>query len=131
MAGANHRGLASGGDCGGGGKEKGGGAEPAGGEDRHMGAEAMDRAVVELDRDHAAAAAFVVYDQIDGEELDEELGSVAQRLPVHSVQHGVTGAIGRSAGALGDALAVMRGHAAEGTLIDFAVLPARERQTPV
>src|SRR5512133_4364738 len=107
-----------------------GAAVAAGREDRHMRAEAMDRAVIELDGNHAAAAALVVYDQIDGEELDEELGGVAQRLPVHGMQHGVTGAIGRGAGALGDALPVMRGHAAEGTLINLSVVPAREWQPP-
>ena len=88
-------------------------------------------AVVELDRDDAAAAALVVHDQVDGEILDEELGGVAQRLPVHGVQHGVAGAVGGRAGALRDALAVVRGHAAERTLIDLAVLAARERQAPV
>ena len=36
----------------------------AGGEDGHLGAEAVDRAVVERDRDHAAAAAFF-HDQVD------------------------------------------------------------------
>ena len=40
----------------------------------------MQRAVVELERDDAAAAAFVVHDQVDGEILDEELGRMAQRL---------------------------------------------------
>ena len=91
----------------------------------------MDRAVVELERDHAAAAAFVVHDQVDGEILDEELGRMAQRLAVHRVQHGVAGAVGGGAGALRGALAVMRGHAAERALIDLAVLAARERQAPM
>ncbi len=36
-------------------------------------------------------------------------------------------AVGGSAGALRDALAVMRGHAAEGALIDLAFFGARER----
>src|SRR5690606_31679080 len=40
--------------------------------------------------------------------------------------------VGGGAGALRGALAVMRGHAAERTLVDLAVfLAARERQTPV
>src|SRR6185369_16251169 len=46
-------------------------------------------------------------------------------------QHSVTGAVGGRGGALRGALAVMRGHAAERALIDFAVLAAREGQTPV
>ncbi len=89
------------------------------------------RAVVEPQRDHAAAAAFLVHDQVDGEILDEELGRMPQRLAVHRVQHGVAGAVGGRAGALRGALAVMRGHAAERALIDLAVLAARERQAPV
>src|ERR1041385_4466682 len=96
------------------------------------GAEAMDRAVVEVERDDAAAAAFVVHDQVDGEVFDEELRRVSQRLAVHGVQHGVAGAVGGRAGALRRALAEMRGHAAERPLIDLAVfLSPRERHAPV
>ncbi len=91
----------------------------------------MQRAVVELQRDHAAARAFLIHDQVDGEELDEEFGRVPQRLAVHRVQHGVTGAVRRSAGALRLGLAIVRGHAAERPLIDLAVLGARERHAPV
>ena len=109
-----------------------GAAVAAGRQNRRLRAEAMDRAVVELERDHAAAAALVVHDQVDREILDEEFRRVAQRLPVHRVQHGVAGAVGGRAGALRGALAVMRGHAAERALIDLAVfLAARERQAPV
>ena len=43
------------------------------------------------------------------------------------MQHGVAGAVGGGAGALRDALAEMRGHAAEGALINPAILGARER----
>ena len=91
----------------------------------------MQRAVVELQRDHAAAGAFLIHDQVDGEELDEELGRMPQRLAVHRVQHGVTGAVGGSAGALRLRLAVIHRHAAERPLIDPAVLGARERHAPV
>ena len=91
----------------------------------------MDRPVVEIERDHAAAAAFFVHDQIDGEVFDEKLGRVAQRLAVHRMQHGMAGAVGGRAGALRGALAVMRGHAAERPLIDLAVLAPRKRQAPM
>ena len=84
-----------------------GAAVAAGGEDRGLGAETMQRAVVELERDDAAADALVVHDQVDGEELDVEFGRVAQRLAVHRVQHGVAGAVGGGAGALRLALAVV------------------------
>src|SRR5262245_47588904 len=43
----------------------------------------------------------------------------------------MAGAVGGGTGALRGALAVMRGHAAEGALIDLAVLTPRERQTPM
>src|SRR6516165_6634030 len=43
----------------------------------------------------------------------------------------MAGAVCGSTGALRGTLAVMRGHAAEGALIDLAVLPPRERQAPM
>ena len=132
QAGAQHHGVAVAGlgvRAGAGGI---GAAIAAGREHRHLRREAMDRAVVEIERDDAAAAAVVVHDQVDGEILDEELGRMPQRLPVHRVQHGVAGAVGGGAGALRGALAVMRGHAAERPLIDLAVfLAARKRQAPM
>ena len=91
----------------------------------------MDGAVIHIERYHAAAAAFAVHDQVDGEIFDVEFGGMFQRLAVHRVQHGMAGAVGGGAGALRGALAVMRGHAAERALIDLAVFPARERQTPM
>src|SRR4029079_7887626 len=102
----------------------------ASGEDRHIGSKTMNRAVVHVQGDHATATAFV-HDEVDGKIFDIELRRMAQRLAVHRVQHGVAGAIGGGAGALGGALAVMCGHAAEGTLIDLAIfLAAREWQGP-
>ena len=108
-----------------------GAAIAAGGENGGLRAEAVQRAVVELQRDHAAAGALVVHDQVDGEELDVEFRGVAQRLAVHGVQHGVAGAVGGGAGALRLALAVVQRHAAERPLVDLAVLGARERHAPM
>ena len=51
-------------------------AVAAGGEDGLMRPEAVQRAVLHGERDHAAAAALVVHDQVDGEIFDEELGRV-------------------------------------------------------
>ena len=107
-----------------------GAAVAAGGEDGHLRREAMDGAVVEIERDDAAAAAVLVHDQVDGEIFDEELGRMAQRLAVQGVQHGVAGAVGGGAGALRDALAVMRGHAAERALIDLAVFACARTAGP-
>src|SRR3979490_2802461 len=63
-----------------------GAAIAAGGENGGLRAETMQRAVVELQRDHAAADALVVHDQIDREKLDVELGRMPQRRPEHGVQ---------------------------------------------
>ncbi len=99
-------------------------------EDHLVRAEAVQRAVREVERDHAAAGA-VLHDQVDREVLDEEACFVLQRLLVQRMQHGVAGAVGRGTGALRDALAVVRGHAAERALVDLAVFGARERQAVV
>ncbi len=130
QAGAQHHGIAvaGAGVCRGAGEI--GAPVTAGREDGHVGAEAVDAAVVELHRDHAAAAA-VLHDEVDDEILDEELGGMLERGAVERVQHGVAGAVGGGAGALRDALAVIGGHAAERALVDLAVLGARKRNTPV
>ena len=95
-----------------------------------MRAETMDRAIIQLDGNDAAAASFVVHDQIDGEKLDEELGGMPQRLPIHGMEHGMTGTVGGSAGALRDPLAIVCGHAAERALIDLSVVRAARTAAP-
>ena len=82
--------------------------------------ESMHRAVGHVDGDHTAALT-VLHDQVDGKVLDEELRFVSQRLLIQGMQHGVTGAIGRSAGALSRALPETRRHTAERTLIDASI----------
>ncbi len=52
---------------------------------------------------------------------------VLQALLVQRVEHGVAGAVGGGAGALGQALAPVDGVAAERALVDPAVLGARKR----
>ena len=84
----------------------------------------MDRAVVHIERHHAAAAALIIHDQVDSEIFDIKLGRVTQRLPVHCVQHRVAGAVGGGARALRGALAVMRGHPAERALVNFSIFLA-------
>ncbi len=101
------------------------------GEHDHVRAETVDAAVLEAPRHDAAAGAVLVHDEIERVILDEELGVVLEALLVERVQHGVAGAVGRGGGALRDALAVMRRHAAERALIDLAVLEARERHAPM
>ena len=91
-----------------------------------MAAEEVQRAVVEVPGEHAAARAVVVHHQVQREVLDEEGRPVAQRLLVERVQDGMAGAVGGGAGAVRLLLAVVQAHAAEGALVDPAVGRARE-----
>ena len=86
-----------------------------------MGAEAMQRAVLEVPGHDAAAGAVLVHDEVEGEIFDEELGVVLQALLVERVDDRVAGAVGGGAGPLRHAaFAVLDGVAAERTLVDLA-----------
>src|SRR5947209_20327825 len=92
----------------------------------------MYRAVIELQTNHTTAAALVVHDQVDREELDEELRAVAERLAIQRVQDGMSRAVGGGAGTLRrGAFAEIGGHAAERALVDLAGLRAGERYAPM
>ena len=91
----------------------------------------MDRAVVHLDANDAAAAAFFIHDQVNGKIFDEEFGLVAQGLTIKRMEDRVPGAVGRGAGALGRAFSVIRGHAAERALINLALFGTRKWHTPM
>ena len=80
------------------------------------------------DADHVAVG---VADQVQRHPLDEETGLGLDVLLVQRVQHGVTGAVSRSAGALHGLFAVVGGVAAEGALVDRAVGVAVERHAHV
>ena len=95
-----------------------------------MCAEPMDRTLGEIECDDAAALA-VFHDEVDREIFDEEFGFVFDRLLIERVQHRMAGAIRCGAGALRDALAVLRRHATERTLVDPAVRSARKRHAVV
>ena len=103
----------------------------AGGQDGGVGAEPVQGAVIQVPGHHAPAGAVLVHDQVEGEELDKELRLVLQRLLIERVQYGMAGAVGRRAGALHRGLAEVAHVAAEGALIDAAVLGARERHAEV
>ncbi len=103
-------------------------AVAAGRNDHRLGAETMDRAVIEVERDHAAAGP-VFHDQVEREIFDEEVGVVLEALLVERVEHRVTGTVGGGAGALGRrALPHVLGHSAECALVNFALGGAAERQ---
>ena len=81
--------------------------------------EPVQRAVVQLPGQHPPAGAVGVHQEVEHEELDEELGGVAERLLVQRVQDRVPGPVGRRAGALRRRpLAELGRHAAERALVD-------------
>ena len=126
--GAQHHGIA----VAGAGMRRGAGeigaAIAAGRQHHHVRAEAVQGAVLEVPGQDAAADALLVHDEIEGEILDEELGVVLQALLVERVDDGMAGAVGRGVGALCHRpAAILRRVAAEGPLIDPAILGARER----
>ena len=98
----------------------------AGCQNNLLGLKTVNGAVLHAHGRHANAAVFV-HNQIKREIFDKKLSIVAQRLTIQRVQNGVAGAVGRRAGALGNAFAEIRRHAAKGTLINFAFLRARKR----
>ncbi len=99
-------------------------------QNRHVRAKTVQLALVHV-QGHDAAARPVLHDQIDREVLDEKSSRVLDGLLVQGVQHRVTGAIRGRARAMRGALAEVRRHAAEGSLIDPAFGGTRERQSVV
>src|ERR1700733_2793632 len=100
-------------------------------EDSGLGAESVDRPVVQLEADDTAHCTLRVADEVNREIFDEELALRLQRLAVQRVEDGVAGAVGGGAGALRDALAIFGRHAPERTLVDLARIGARERHAPM
>ena len=99
----------------------------AGGQNRLLGAETVDRPVIEVPG-HDAPAFAIFHDQVEGEIFDVELGLVLERLLVQRVQHRVACPVRRRAGPLRlRPFAEMRRHASERALIDLAVRRAAER----
>ena len=124
QAGAQHHRIAVTGAGVGRGAGEIGAAISAGRQNGLLGAEAMQRPVFHRDGDNATAGTFLVHDQINGEVFDEEFSRIAQGLAIERMQHRVAGAVGGSAGALGNALAVIGRHATERALVDLAVFGA-------
>mmetsp|Transcript_20512 Transcript_20512/g.52063 ORF Transcript_20512/g.52063 Transcript_20512/m.52063 type:complete len:434 (+) Transcript_20512:262-1563(+) len=87
--------------------------------------EAVQRAVLHVERHHAHALARVVHDEVERKVLHEELSVVFAGLPVERVQHRVASAVGRARAAVGlAALSVVERLAAEGALVDLALVGA-------
>src|SRR3984957_556140 len=103
-----------------------GAAVAAGGENAHVRAEAVQLAFGKIEGNDAAAL-VALHDEIDHEVFDEESRAMADRLLIERVQHRMPGAVRRGAGALRDAFAVVRRHAADWTLINAPSCRARKR----
>jgi len=72
-------------------------------------------------------ALAVLHDQVNGEELDEVVGVVPERLAVESVKKSVSGTVGGGAAAVClTTLAVVLALTTESTLVDFALVGSRE-----
>lgn len=101
-------------------------APAAGGEQGGLGFDQERLAGLDLEHQRTADHPFGVADQIDGEELVEEVGARADVLLIEGMQDRVTGAVGRRTGARRLIAAEVLALAAEGALVDLAVVQTRE-----
>lgn len=99
---------------------------PTGGQHRLVGAESVDGPVFLVVGDDPDTLA-VLHQQVGGEELDEEVGVVSERLPVQRVQQRVPGSVGDGTGSVGLAtLTVLLRLTPESSLVDSAFVVSRE-----
>ena len=103
-------------------------AAPARRNDSHIGAEPVDRPVLQTPGEQAMAGAVFIHQQVDREIFDKEARLVLQALLVERVQDRVAGAVGGRAGAIGHvALGIFGRVSTKAALIDRACLGAAER----
>ena len=103
----------------------------AGGENRRTGMENRHLSGFHFQRRHAQHIALCVTNQIQRHPFHEEMGMRAHVALIERVQHGVAGAVCRRARAHHRRLAVVHRMAAEGALVDFAVVRAVKRHPVV
>jgi hypothetical protein len=95
---------------------------------RHVGAEPVDRSVLQAPSEQTATDTVLVNQEIESEIFGEESRAVLEALLIERVQDGVAGAIGGGGGPMGHrALGVFGRMAAERPLVDLAGLGAAER----
>ncbi len=100
----------------------------ASGDDGHIGAESVNRPVLETPGEQAAARAVLVHQEVDGEILDKEARLMLEALLVERVQDRVAGAIRGGAGPISHvALGILRRVPAKAALVDLAGLGTAER----
>ena len=106
-----------------------GGAEgscvAAGGEKHGLGLDEVEAAVYHVPGQDPAGLSLV-HDEFQHQKLVEKPYLMPQAFLEQGVQHGVAGAVGRRAGAAHRGLAEVLGVAAEGPLVDAAVVQARK-----
>ena len=90
----------------------------------------METTAFHVEREHAATRPVLVAQKIKREVFNEKLRVVTETLSVEGVEHGVSGSVGGGARPMGGRpFAEFRRHASERTLINLAVLGARERDS--
>lgn len=91
--------------------------------------ESMESAVFHVKRDNTNTFT-VLHDQVQSKELDEEVGVVAERLSVKSVEKSMTGTISSSGTTVGlSTLSEFQRLTTESTLVDLSFLCSREWNT--
>ena len=92
-----------------------------------MTAKAVKGAVIQAPS-HDAAAGAILHDEVENEILDVELDLLLQALLIERMQQSVPGSVGGGARPLRRVLAIFLHVAAEGPLIDPAIIGAAEGQ---
>ncbi len=102
----------------------------ASGDDGHIGAEPMNRPVLETPSEQTAARAILVHQEVHGEILDKEACLVLEALLIERVQDGVAGPIRGGAGPIRHvALGIICRVSTKAALVDLALVGTAERHT--
>ena len=103
-------------------------AAPASGDNRHVGAEAVNRSVLKTPGEQTTTGMVLVHQEVDSKVFDEESRLVLKALLVERVQDGVPGAVCSGARPIRHiALGIFRRVAAKPPLIDRARVGTAER----
>jgi hypothetical protein len=103
-------------------------AAAAGGNDGHIGAEPMNRPVLETPGEQPAARAVLIHQEVNGKILDQEACLALEALLVERVQYGVAGAVRGGACPISHiSLSIFGRVPAKAALIDRPGLSTAER----
>ena len=91
----------------------------------------MQCAIFHAERDDTGTFALIIHQQIKGKILDMEMRLMFQTLLIECMQNGMPRPIGRSAGAAGHGLAIIKSMATERPLINLTLIGTRERHAVI